>query len=123
MTIGSYAKIKYLDFEDCPNLDSYAICKACFDANSPLVEAIVKGVNWSVDDMKFLTWLADKGVKLQGKITCTTSVTMDQKRKMLNAWGKLITRVTVCISLMRRSLLRVYQSSERKISVQKEITL
>lgn len=89
MTIGSYANIKYLDFVDCPNLDSYAICKACFDANSPLVEAIVKGVNWSVDNMKFLMWLADKGVKLQGKITCTTSVTMDQKRKMLNAWGKI----------------------------------
>lgn len=89
MTIGSYANIKYLDFEDCPNLDSYAICKACFDANSPLVEAIVKGVNWSVDNMQFLMWLADKGVKLQGKITCTTSVTMDQKRKMLNAWGKI----------------------------------
>lgn len=89
MTIGSYANIKYLDFEDCPNLDSYAICKACFDANSPLVEATVKGVNWSVDDMKFLMWLADKGVKLQGKITCTANVTMDQKRKMLNAWGKI----------------------------------
>lgn len=89
MTIGSYANIKYLDFEDCPNLDSYAICKACFDANSPLVEAIVKGVNWSVDDMKFLMWLADKGVKLQGKITCTTSVTIDQRQKMLNAWGKI----------------------------------
>lgn len=89
MTIGSYANIKYLDFVDCPNLDSYAICKACFDANSPLVEAIVKGVNWSVDNMKFLMWLADKGVKLQGKITCTTSVTMDQKRKMLNTWGKI----------------------------------
>lgn len=89
MTIGSYANIKYLDFEDCPNLDSYAICKACFDANSPLVEAIVKGVNWSVDNMKFLMWLADKGVKLQGKIVCTANVTMDQKRKMLNAWGKI----------------------------------
>lgn len=89
MTIGSYANIKYLDFEDCPNLDSYAICKACFDANSPLVEATVKGVNWSVDDMKFLMWLADKGVRLQGKIVCTANVTMDQKRKMLNAWGKI----------------------------------
>lgn len=89
MTIGSYANIKHLDFEDCPNLDSYAICKACFDANSPLVEAIVKGVNWSVDDMKFLMWLADKGVRLQGKITCTANVTMDQKRKMLKAWGKI----------------------------------
>ena len=89
MKIGSYANIKYLDFEDCPNLDSYAICKACFDANSPLVEATVKGVNWSVDNMKFLMWLADKGVKLQGKITCTTSVTIDQKQKMLNAWGKI----------------------------------
>lgn len=89
MTIGSYANIKYLDFEDCPNLDSYAICKSCFDANSPLVEATVKGVNWSVDDMKFLMWLADKGVKLQGKITCTANVTMDQKRKMLKAWGKI----------------------------------
>lgn len=89
MTIGSYANIKYLDFEDCPNLDSYAICKACFDANSPLVEATVKGVNWSVDNMNVLMWLADKGVRLQGKITCTTSVTLDQKRKMLNAWGKI----------------------------------
>lgn len=89
MTIGSYANIKHLEFEDCPNLDSYAICKACFDANSPLVEAIVKGVNWSVDNMKFLMWLADKGVRLQGKIVCTANVTMDQKRKMLNAWGKI----------------------------------
>ena len=89
MKIGSYAHIKYLDFEDCPNLDSYAICKACFDANSPLVEATVNGVNWSVDNMKFLMWLADKGVKLQGKITCTANVTIDQKQKMLNAWGKI----------------------------------
>lgn len=89
MTIGSYANIKHLEFEDCPNLDSYAICKACFDANSPLEEATVKGVNWSVDNMKFLMWLADKGVKLQGKITCTANVTMDQKRKMLKVWGKI----------------------------------
>lgn len=89
MTIGSYANIKHLEFEDCPNLDSYAICKACFDANSPLEEATVKGVNWSVDNMKFLMWLADKGVKLQGKITCTANVTIDQKRKMLKVWGKI----------------------------------
>ena len=89
LSVGSYANIKYLDFEDCPNLDSYAICKACFDANSPLEEATVKGINWSVDNMKFLMWLADKGVKLQGKITCTANVTMDQKRKMLKAWGKI----------------------------------
>lgn len=89
MTIGSYAHIKHLEFEDCPNLDSYAICKACFDANSPFEEATVKGVNWSVDNMKFLMWLADKGAKLQGKIVCTASVTIDQKRKMLNAWGKI----------------------------------
>lgn len=89
MTIGSYAHIKHLEFEDCPNLDSYAICKACFDADSPLEESTIKGVNWSVDNMKFLMWLADKGVKLQGKITCTANVTMDQKRKMLKAWGKI----------------------------------
>ena len=89
LSVGSYANIKYLEFEDCPNLDSYAICKACFDANSPLEEATVKGVNWSVDNMKFLMWLADKGAKLQGKIVCTASVTIDQKRKMLNAWGKI----------------------------------
>ena len=89
MTIGSYSHIKHLEFEDCPNLDSYAICKACFDADSPLEEATIKGVNWSVDNMEFLMWLADKGVKLQGKITCTANVTMDQKRKMLKAWGKI----------------------------------
>ena len=89
MTIGSYAHIKHLEFEDCPNLDSYAICKACFDADSPLEEATIKGVNWSVDNMEFLMWLADKGVKLQGKITCTANFTIDQKRKMLKAWGKI----------------------------------
>lgn len=89
MMIGSYANIKYLDFEDCPNLDSYVICKACFDADSPLEEATIKGVNWSVDNMNVLMWLADKSVKLQGKITCTTSVTIDQKRKMLKVWGKI----------------------------------
>lgn len=89
LSIGSYANIKYLDFEDCPNLDSYAICKACYEANSPLEEATIKGVDWTLDNMDFLMWLADKGIKLQGKITCTASVTIDQKRKMLNAWGKI----------------------------------
>lgn len=89
LSIGSYANIKYLDFEDCPNLDSYVICKACYDANSPLEEATIKGVDWTLDNMDILMWLADKGVKLQGKITCTASVTIDQKRKMLNAWGKI----------------------------------
>lgn len=89
LSVGSYANIKYLDFEDCPNLDSYVICKACYDANSPLEEVSIKGVNWTIDNMDILMWLADKGVKLQGKITCTASVTIDQKRKMLNAWGKI----------------------------------
>lgn len=89
LSVGSYANIKYLDFEDCPNLDSYAICKACYEANSPLEEATIKGVDWTLDNMDILMWLADKGVKLQGKITCTASFTIDQKRKMLNAWGKI----------------------------------
>lgn len=89
LSVGSYANIKYLDFEDCPNLDSYAICKACYEANSPLEEATIKGVDWTLDNMDFLMWLADKSVKLQGKIVCTASVTIDQKRKMLNAWGKI----------------------------------
>lgn len=89
LSVGSYANIKYLDFEDCHNLDSYAICKACYEANSPLEEATIKGVDWTLDNMDILMWLADKGVKLQGKITCTASVTIDQKRKMLNAWGKI----------------------------------
>ena len=89
LSVGSYANIKYLDFEDCPNLDSYVICKACYEANSPLEEATIKGVDWTLDNMDILMWLADKGVKLQGKITCTASVTIDQKRKMLNAWGKI----------------------------------
>lgn len=89
LSVGSYANIKYLDFEDCPNLDSYAICKACYDANSPLEETTIKGVDWTLDNMDMLMWLADKGVKLQGKITCTSSVSIDQKRKMLNAWGKI----------------------------------
>lgn len=108
MTVGSYAHIKHLEFEDCPNLDSYAICKACFDVNSPLEEATVKGVNWSVDNMKFLMWLADKGVKLQGKIICTANVTMDQKRKMLKVWGKIDNEGnSLYISYEKVAILRV----------------
>lgn len=89
LQVAGYSNIETLHIEDCPNLDSYEIVKACYEANSPLVEATIKGVNWSVDNPNILVWLADKGVKLQGKIICTSKVTLDQKRKMLKAWGKI----------------------------------
>lgn len=91
LQVAGYSSIETLDIEDCPNLDSYSICKACYDAGAKLSNVILTGIDWRLDDTTILLSLASKGAKLQGKITIesTTVVTIDDKSAFISAWGDI----------------------------------
>ena len=91
LSIAGYSNIETLDIEDCPNLDSYSICKTCYDAGAKLSNVILTGIDWRLDDTTILLSLASKGAKLQGKITIesTTVVTIDDKSAFISAWGDI----------------------------------
>lgn len=91
LKVAGYSNIETLYIEDCPNLDSYEIVKACYDAGAKLTNVILKGINWRIDDTTMLLSLAAKGAKLQGKIFIgsTVSVTIDDKAAFISAWGDI----------------------------------
>ncbi len=91
LQVAGYSNIETLYIEDCPNLDSYEIVKACYDAGAKLTNVILKGINWRIDDTTMLLSLAAKGAKLQGKIfiESTVSVTIDDKAAFISAWGDI----------------------------------
>ena len=91
LKVESYANIKTLDFEDCPQLKSLDIVTTCYSAGAPLDDVTIKGVDWKLDSLDLLLYLAKKGAKLQGKITIadTVRVSFEQKRAFLQAWGNI----------------------------------
>ena len=91
LKVAGYSNIETLHIEDCPNLDSYVICKACFDAGAKLTNVILKGIDWRIDDTTMLLSLAAKGAKLQGKIFIESlvPVTIDDKAAFISAWGDI----------------------------------
>lgn len=91
LQVAGYSNIETLYIEDCPNLDSYEIVKACYDAGAKLTNVILKGINWRIDDTTMLLSLAANGAKLQGKIfiESTVPVTIDDKAAFISAWGDI----------------------------------
>lgn len=91
LQVAGYSNIETLYIEDCPNLDSYEIVKACYDAGSKLTNVILKGIDWRIDDTTILLSLAAKGAKLQGKIFIESlvPVTIDDKAAFISAWGDI----------------------------------
>ena len=91
LKVAGYSNIETLHIENCPNLDSYVICKACFDAGAKLTNVILKGIDWRIDDITMLLSLAAKGAKLQGKIFIESlvPVTIDDKAVFISAWGDI----------------------------------
>jgi hypothetical protein len=89
--VAGYSNIDTLHIEDCPNLDSYSICKTCYDAGAKLSDVTIKNVDWSLSNIDLLLYLANKGAKLQGKINIdnSVSITATQKQAMLSAWGNI----------------------------------
>ena len=91
LQLAGYSNIETLYIEDCPNLDSYEIVKACYDAGAKLTNVILKGIDWRIDDTTMLLSLAVKGAKLQGKIFIESlvPVTIDDKAAFISAWGDI----------------------------------
>lgn len=91
LQLAGYSNIETLYIEDCPNLDSYEIVKACYDAGAKLTNVILKGIDWRIDDTTRLLSLAAKGAKLQGKIFIESlvPVTIDDKAAFISAWGDI----------------------------------
>lgn len=91
LKVAGYSNIETLHIENCPNLDSYNIVKACYDAGAKLTNVILKGIDWRIDDTTILLSLAAKGAKLQGKIFIESivPVTIDDKAAFISAWGDI----------------------------------
>lgn len=91
LQVAGYSNIETLHIEDCPNLDSYEIVKACYDAGAKLTNVILTGIDWRIDDTTMLLSLAAKGAKLQGKIFIESlvPVTIDDKAAFISAWGDI----------------------------------
>ncbi len=90
LSIAGYSNIVTLDIEDCPNLDSYTIAKACYDAGAKLSNTIIKGIDWELDNTDFLLKLASNGADLQGKIVLeNVKLSITAKQAMLDAWGDI----------------------------------
>lgn len=91
LQVAGYSNIETLHIENCPNLNSYEIVKACYDAGAKLTNVILKGIDWRIDDITILLSLAAKGAKLQGKIFIESfvPVTIDDKAAFISAWGDI----------------------------------
>lgn len=91
LQVAGYSNIETLHIENCPNLNSYEIVKACYDAGAKLTNVILKGIDWRIDDTTMLLSLAAKGAKLQGKIFIESlvPVTIDDKAAFISAWGDI----------------------------------
>lgn len=91
LQVAGYSNIETLHIENCPNLNSYEIVKACYDAGAKLTNVILKGIDWRIDDTTILLSLAAKGAKLQGKIFIESivPVTIDDKAAFISAWGDI----------------------------------
>lgn len=69
LQVAGYSNIETLHIEDCPNLDSYEIAKACYDAGAKLSNTTLKGINWENANVDLLLILAKNGAIIHGKIT------------------------------------------------------
>lgn len=76
LQVAGYSNIETLHIEDCPNLDSYEIVKTCYDAGAKLNNVTLTGIDWNIDNVEVLMFLAEKKATLRGKITIDSSVSL-----------------------------------------------
>lgn len=72
LQVAGYSNIETLHIEDCPNLDSYEIAKACYEAGAKLSNTTLKGINWENANVDLLLVLAKNDAFIRGKITLDT---------------------------------------------------
>lgn len=76
LQVAGYSNIETLHIEDCPNLDSYEIVKTCYDSGAKLNNVTLTGIDWNIDNVEVLMFLAEKKATLRGKITIDSSVSL-----------------------------------------------
>ena len=69
LQVAGYSNIETLHIEDCPNLDSYEIAKACYEAGAKLSNTTLKGINWENANVDLLLVLAKNDSIIRGKKT------------------------------------------------------
>lgn len=91
LQIAGYSNIDEFEVEDCPNLDALTLLTECYKANAPLSEVSLKGIDWTLDSMDLLMYLAQKKANLQGKIVIsdTVLVSLTQKLQLMAAFGNI----------------------------------
>lgn len=89
LQVAGYSNIETLHIENCPNLDTYNICKACYDAGAKLSNVTLVGIDWDIDNTTFLMYLTKNGATLKGKIKVSGSVSLDVKRELVNVFGDI----------------------------------
>ena len=91
LQVAGYSNIETLHIEDCPNLDSYEIVKTCYDAGAKLNNVTLTGIDWNIDNVEVLMFLAEKKATLRGKITIDNSVnlTAAQVSTLKQAFGNI----------------------------------
>ena len=89
LQVAGYSNIDVLEVEDCPNLNSYEILKNCYDAGAPLTNVTLRGIDWSLDGIDLLVYLAQKKANLQGRIVIDGSVAvrLSSVLAFYEAWG------------------------------------
>lgn len=89
LQVAGYSNIETLHIEDCPNLDSYEIAKACYEAGAKLSNVVIKGINWEIDNLDTLLYLAKNNASLAGTINVTTDMTLEDKILLISAFGDI----------------------------------
>ncbi len=119
LSIAGYSNIETLDIEDCPNLDSYSICKACYDAGAKLSNTTIKDIDWNLDNVDVLMYLASKKATLQGKIVVVDSIklTSAQVSSLRQAFGNITAENnSLYISYAQTAVKSVSIGGEKNIS-------
>lgn len=118
LQVGGYSNIETLDIEDCPNLDSYSICKACYDAGAKLSNVTITDVDWTIDEVDMLLFLTKKNTTLQGVITIPNSInlTLSQVDALRKAFGDITSKSnSLYISFKITSVNKVSIVGEKNI--------
>lgn len=91
LQVAGYSNIETLHIEDCPNLDSYEIVKTCYDAGAKLNNVTLTGIDWNIDNVDVLMFLAEKKATLRGKIIIDSSVSLTaaQVSALKQAFGNI----------------------------------
>lgn len=91
LQIAGYSNVDVFEVEDCPNIDTLDLLSKCKEAGAPLTQVTLKDVDWSLESLDLLLYLAEKKATLTGRIAIADSVNVSlaQKMQLISAFGDI----------------------------------